>query len=222
MQVIHELRHGIKLRKVSTAVEADEELKIGSGSVQSPIKSSVGATRRNIEYELTPFEILLDQIRARRYHLKKVSLDHSIGAAIKKDARDIILDFIRSRPPLKKPTQRKSTSRASASILSKSQPVNLHEQLMMSIRNYSTPLRRVEIMSKSTIMAASGADASDSAPVVEVKKKKLIKVDKKLLNHLTSSDDVSSVISCEQQQQQNYLLTKCLLVFELNKTKQNK
>lgn len=51
MQVIHELRNGIKLRKVST-----NELK------------------RHIEYELTPFEILLDQIRSRRYSLRKVAV----------------------------------------------------------------------------------------------------------------------------------------------------
>lgn len=190
MQVIHELRHGIKLRKVSTdsnsgtGTDTSDQI-VGSGTITSPIKSSV---RRNIEYELTPFEILLDQIRARRYNLKKVSLEHSLGAAIKKDARDIILDFIRSRPPLKKPSQRKTHStRSSAALLSKSQPVNLHEQLMMSIRNYSTPLRRVEIPSKSL---SKTADPNSSAPAVEVKKKKLIKVDKKLLNNLTSSYDV--------------------------------
>ena len=54
MQVIHELRNGVKLRKVC---ETHELL-----------------LRRHIEYELTPFEILLDQIRARRYHLKKVTV----------------------------------------------------------------------------------------------------------------------------------------------------
>lgn len=191
--MIHELRHGIKLRKVSTGVsESTSEIVTAASSVSST--SPIKATRRNIEYELTPFEILLDQIRARRYHLKKVSLEnkHSIGAAIKKDARDIILDFIRSRPPLKKPSQRKI--RSSAAVLSRSQPINLHEQLMMSIRNYSTPLRRVETMSKSTLAAATADTSSQSGPATEVKKKKLIKVDKKLLNRLTSSDDVRVIL----------------------------
>jgi spire-like protein len=50
MQVISELRNGVKLRKVCEINE------------------------RNLEYELTPFEILLDQIRAKRYHLRKVSV----------------------------------------------------------------------------------------------------------------------------------------------------
>jgi spire-like protein len=51
MQVIHELRNGVKLRKVCEVYKND----------------------RHIEYELTPFEILLDQIRSKRYHLRKVS-----------------------------------------------------------------------------------------------------------------------------------------------------
>jgi hypothetical protein len=51
MQIIHELRNGIKLRKVSESEKY----------------------KRHIEYELTPFEILLDQIRTRQYRLRKVS-----------------------------------------------------------------------------------------------------------------------------------------------------
>lgn len=193
-QLISELRKGIKLRKVEQSADDDDEEdddelvtnngkgRATAGTSTSPIKSSVTRRRRKKD----PFESLLEQIRARRYNLKKVSLDQSIGAAIKKDARDLILDFIRSRPPLKKPSQRKS-QRLSAAVLSRSQPVNLHEQLMMSIRNYSTPLRRVELVSSKT--TTTTIDPSTSAPV-EVKKKKLIKVDKKLLNRLTSSDDV--------------------------------
>ncbi len=53
MQVIHELRNGVKLRKVS-----DDSYIL----------------RRHIEFELTPFEILLDQIRAKKYNLKKVRI----------------------------------------------------------------------------------------------------------------------------------------------------
>lgn len=162
MQVIHELRNGVKLRKVCEKPEV----------------------RRHIEYELTPFEILLDQIRARRYHLKKVSLDASLGPEIKKDARDIILEFIRSRPPLKKCSQR--TIKQSARVLakSKSQPVNLHEQLMISIRNYSTPLRKIEHLKVAKNTNPESTNETTRQP------KRLIKADKKLLNNLTSSDDV--------------------------------
>lgn len=200
MQVIHELRHGVKLRKVSVGVASGVEIVAATSGEEGTRASPIKWQRRNVEYELTPFEILLDQIRARRYHLKKVSAEQrSIGAAIKKDARDIILDFIRSRPPLKKSSQRKLLTRTQSSLLagsksstlSKSQPVNLHEQLMTSIRNYSTPLRRVQTMNRSAIGPIVAVNDATAANTVEVKKKKLIKVDKKLLNHLTnSSDDV--------------------------------
>lgn len=47
MQVIGELRMGVKLKKVCYS-------------------------RTPIEYEMTPYEILMDDIRSRRYTLKKV------------------------------------------------------------------------------------------------------------------------------------------------------
>lgn len=77
MQVIRELRHGVKLKKVVYS-------------------------RTPIEYELTPYEILMDDIRSRRYKLNKVMVNGNIPAPVKKDAHAIILEFIRSRPPLKK------------------------------------------------------------------------------------------------------------------------
>ena len=39
--------------------------------------------------------------RSRRYTLNKVMVDGKLPPKVKKDAHDIILDFIRSRPPLK-------------------------------------------------------------------------------------------------------------------------
>jgi spire-like protein len=167
MQVIHELRNGVKLRKVC---EKPYEI------------------RRRIEYELTPFEILLDQIRARKYHLKKVSLDTSLAPQVKKDARDIILEFIRSRPPLKKSSQRKLANK----ILAKTQQLpNLHEQLMMSIRNYSIPLRKTQINMKSKSLDQTTHDSTTADSSMNKIPKRLLKVDKKLLNKLASSDDVS-------------------------------
>ncbi|CAK1544327.1 unnamed protein product [Leptosia nina] len=80
MQVIGELRMGVKLKKVSHS-------------------------RTPIEYELTPYEILMDDIRSRRYKLRKV--DSAIPHNVKKDAHAMILEFIRSRPPLKKASERK-------------------------------------------------------------------------------------------------------------------
>ena len=48
VQVIHELRSGVRLKKTEY-------------------------TRTPIEYELTPYEILMDDIRSKRYKLNKVS-----------------------------------------------------------------------------------------------------------------------------------------------------
>lgn len=162
MQVITELRHGVKLRKV----------------IELP------QTRRHIEYELTPFEILLDQIRAKQYHLKKVSLDSSLAPEIKKSARDIILEFIRSRPPLRKSSLRKLNT--SKSFSHKQQP-NLHEQLMHSIRTYSTPLRKINVES----VAVTNQNESVVNDSKNESKRRIVKADKKLLNlNLNLSDTV--------------------------------
>lgn len=77
MQVIRELRHGVQLKKVCYS-------------------------RTPIEYQLTPYEILMDDIRSRRYKLNKVMVDGNIPHRVKKDAHAVILEFIRSRPPLRK------------------------------------------------------------------------------------------------------------------------
>ncbi|XP_024080616.1 protein spire isoform X2 [Cimex lectularius] len=82
VQVIRELRMGVQLKKVCY-------------------------TRKPIEFELTPYEILMEDIRARRYKLNKVMIDGNIPQRVKKDAHAIILEFIRSRPPLKKASERK-------------------------------------------------------------------------------------------------------------------
>lgn len=62
----------------------------------------VDFSRTPIEYELTPYEILMDDIRSRRYKLRKVMIDGNIPPKVKKDAHAVILDFIRARPPLRK------------------------------------------------------------------------------------------------------------------------
>ena len=72
VQVLKDLRNGAKLKHVNY-------------------------TKTPVEYTLTPYEILMDDIRSKRYALNKVDLPPNV----KKDAHEIILDFIRSRPPLK-------------------------------------------------------------------------------------------------------------------------
>lgn len=82
MQVIGELRMGVKLKKVDRS-------------------------RTPIEFEMTPYEILMDDIRSRRYSLRKIMVDNDIPQRVKKDAHALILEFIRSRPPLRKASDRK-------------------------------------------------------------------------------------------------------------------
>jgi len=53
MQIMRELRNGVKLKKVQTKYE-----------------------NRSIEYELTPYEIMMDDVRYRRYTLNKVPVSH--------------------------------------------------------------------------------------------------------------------------------------------------
>ncbi|XP_028522875.1 protein spire isoform X2 [Apis cerana] len=88
VQVIQELRKGVKLKKV--------EANLGS-------KSTTRGRGKGAEFELTPYEILMDDIRKRRYHLRKTP---SPTPNLKKDAHAVILEFIRSRPPLKKASER--------------------------------------------------------------------------------------------------------------------
>eukprot|EP00057_Strongylocentrotus_purpuratus_P005320 XP_003730699.1 PREDICTED: protein spire homolog 1 isoform X2 [Strongylocentrotus purpuratus] len=106
LNVVRDLRNGVKLKKL-----ADHE-----------------KSRAPIEFALTPYEMLMDDIRSHRYTLNKVMVNGIIPASVKKEAHDIILDFIRSRPPLKpvpedklnqKPLRRESA----------------HEKIMTEIRS---------------------------------------------------------------------------------------
>ena len=79
LQVMRELRQGVSLRHV-------DQTKLPP-----------------VTFELAPYEILLKDIRYKRYTLHHVN----ITAQVKKDAHDVILEFIRSRPPLTKASLRK-------------------------------------------------------------------------------------------------------------------
>ncbi|KAJ7312178.1 hypothetical protein JRQ81_006534 [Phrynocephalus forsythii] len=85
VQLMRELRNGVKLKKV-------QEKQF------NPLPT---------EYQLTPFEMLMQDIRARNYKLRKVMVDGDIPPRVKKDAHELILDFIRSRPPLRQASERR-------------------------------------------------------------------------------------------------------------------
>uniref|UniRef100_A0A0L8G9A9 KIND domain-containing protein n=1 Tax=Octopus bimaculoides TaxID=37653 RepID=A0A0L8G9A9_OCTBM len=77
IQIMKQLRHGVKLKKVDHCPQSFEG-----------------------EYELTPYEILMKDIVFKRYRLNKIMVNGDIPPKVKHDAHTMILDFIRSRPPL--------------------------------------------------------------------------------------------------------------------------
>ncbi|XP_078473911.1 LOW QUALITY PROTEIN: protein spire homolog 1-like [Lampetra planeri] len=109
-QVMRELRHGVKLKKVAA-------MRPYSGLP--------------IEFQFTPYEMLMDDIRAKRYNLRKVMVGDMVNGDIpqrvRKSAHDVILEFIRSRPPLNPVAFRKLRE-------TPERPRSLHEQMLNEIR----------------------------------------------------------------------------------------
>lgn len=101
VQVMGELRTGVKLKKVNYS-------------------------KAPIEYELTPYEILMKDIRNCKYNLRKIMVNGNIPNRVSKDAHAIILDFIRSRPPLRKVSDRK--------LPPQHRTLTPREQLLLSIK----------------------------------------------------------------------------------------
>ncbi|XP_071458587.1 protein spire homolog 1 isoform X1 [Marmota flaviventris] len=105
VQVMRDLRNGVKLKKVQERQ-------------YNPLP---------IEYQLTPYEMLMDDIRCRRYTLRKVMVNGDIPPRLKKSAHEIILDFIRSRPPLNPASARKLKP-------TPPRPRSLHERILEEIK----------------------------------------------------------------------------------------
>ncbi|XP_053555333.1 protein spire homolog 2 [Bombina bombina] len=114
VQLMRDLRHGVQLKKV-----------------REKTFNSLPT-----EYQLTPFEMLMQDIRARNYKLRKVMVGGDIPPMVKKDAHELILDFIRSRPPLKPVSKRNLPP---LPIRQRS----LHEKILDEIKQ-EPKLRRVE------------------------------------------------------------------------------
>merc|ERR1719400_1232709 len=102
--VMGELRTGIKLKKVSFS-------------------------KTPSEFGLTPYEMLMSDIRKQSVKLNPTK----IPPKVKTDAKDIILEFIRSRPPLRKASNRKLKPR-----VKKTTPM---EDLMEEIRSIDASKR---------------------------------------------------------------------------------
>ncbi|KAI9539904.1 Protein spire 1 [Dissostichus eleginoides] len=106
VQVMRDLRDGVKLKKVHERQ-------------YNPLP---------IEYQLTPYEMLMDDIRSQRYKLRKVMVNGNIPPRLKKSAHEIILEFIRSRPPLNPASARKLKP-------TPYRPRSLHERLLEGIKS---------------------------------------------------------------------------------------
>ncbi|XP_063779500.1 protein spire homolog 1 isoform X5 [Pseudophryne corroboree] len=106
VQVMRDLRNGVKLKKVQ---ERQYDL-------------------LPIEFELTPYEMLMDDIRFKRYTLRKVMVQGVIPPRLEKSAHEIILDFIRSRPPLNPVSARKLKP-------TPARPRSLHERILEEIKS---------------------------------------------------------------------------------------
>ncbi|XP_039536749.1 protein spire homolog 1 isoform X5 [Pimephales promelas] len=146
VQVMRDLRHGVKLKKVQERQ-------------YNPLP---------FEYQLTPYEMLMDDIRSQRYKLRKVMVNGDIPPRLKKSAHEVILEFIRSRPPLNPASARKLKPHPQI-------PPSLHERILEEIKSERklrpvSPdmLRRSRLvmcpLSMSVSFDSSGAGKSMSTP----------------------------------------------------------
>ncbi|XP_064599445.1 protein spire homolog 1-like [Liolophura sinensis] len=169
VQIMRELRHGVKLKKVE--------------HVHLP----------PVEYELTPYEVLMEDIRSRRYTLNKIMVNGDIPRKVKNDAHEVILNFIRSRPPLQPVKDR---------VLSAAPPkkLNEREKLMDAIRGQPKlkPLKSPEAKShvensRTRIFDSDSDDEGD----VPVRVRQVIKPDISLLlnssTELEEEDELDAV-----------------------------
>ncbi|KAM6910469.1 protein spire homolog 1 [Xenentodon cancila] len=143
VQVMRDLREGVKLKKVQERQ-------------YNPLP---------IEYQLTPYEMLMDDIRSKRYKLRKVMVNGDIPPRLKKSAHEVILEFIRSRPPLNPVSARKLKPQTQP-------PPTLHERILKEIKSerklrpVSSPdeVRRGRLVTLPLSMSFSFAASDEFSP----------------------------------------------------------
>uniref|UniRef100_UPI00358E643D protein spire homolog 1-like isoform X2 n=1 Tax=Myxine glutinosa TaxID=7769 RepID=UPI00358E643D len=114
--------------------------------------------RLPIEYALTPYEMLMADIRDRRYTLRKVMVHGDILPRIRKSAHDIILDFIRSRPTLNPDSSEEDLSPESP--LGLLPPLALHGRRARPVSATPQPQRRAPTARRHSIEKFMDADQS--------------------------------------------------------------
>ncbi|XP_072902967.1 protein spire homolog 1-like isoform X6 [Hemitrygon akajei] len=139
VQVMRDLRNGVKLKKVQERQ-------------YNPLP---------IEYQLTPYEMLMDDIRSRRYTLRKVMVNGNVPPKLKKSAHEMILEFIRSRPPLNPASARKLKP-------TPPRPRSLHERILEEIKSERKlrPVSPDEIRRNRIDVATPEKSRKDLSPLV--------------------------------------------------------
>jgi len=152
-EVMEQLRQGSKLKKVNYS-------------------------KTPLEFALTPYEMLMEDIRTRKYQLHPVT----IPLEVQREARDIILDFIRSRPPLKPVSERE--------LPIKCIDQTPQEMLMDDIRGgfARSSLRKTKINEKS-LNINKLKHLIQVVEVEEVKVKKIIDLDENFLEHVLNFEE---------------------------------
>ncbi|XP_046359819.2 protein spire homolog 1-like isoform X3 [Haliotis rufescens] len=158
VQIMRQLRNGVRLKKVEHVVLPQDE------------------------FELTPFEILLEDIRSRRYNLNRIMVNGTFPPKVKNDAHAVILDFIRSRPPLRSVKDRKL----------KSPPPKVHdphELLLTDIRSMPKlrPIRDGRLVVETSRTKLNRGDSDESPLPV----RKVIKPDFTLLLNNSFEEELS-------------------------------
>ena len=153
--VMQQLRVGVKLKKVDY-------------------------NKTPVEFSLTPYEMLMDDIRGKKYQLNPVK----VSLKVQRDAREVILDFIRSRPPLKAASSRK--------IAQRQIQLTPQEELMNQIRGEGAKsnLKKASTTEKTTREFEGlklGKVVSKSSSNTNVKK--VIDLDQSFADNILNFDD---------------------------------
>lgn len=117
MQVVDELRRGVRLKKINFTHHMPTEYEMTPYEIlMDDIRSRWDVDRYGIQLFCSIFTLKNSAIRSasfdfiahilfsrrRKYNLRKVMVNGDIPRRVKKDAHAVILEFIRSRPPLRK------------------------------------------------------------------------------------------------------------------------
>ncbi|GAB1301833.1 Protein spire homolog 1 [Apodemus speciosus] len=188
VQVMRDLRNGVKLKKVRQRQ-------------CSPLP---------IEYQLTPYEMLMDDIRCKRYTLRKVMVNGDIPPRLRKSAHEIILDFIRSRPPLNPASARKLKP-------TPPRPRSLHERILEEIKA-ERKLRPVspEEIRRSRLAVRPLSNSFDLSDVTTPESPKKVGESSMVNGGLTSQTTENELSAAQQGPAQRKRLLKAPTLAELD------